>query len=241
MWIKRTIPVLGLFVILLGLTFIVNPVYAVTTEIIDATGDGGGNTLDLPLDIAVDGAGNVYVAGRGSANAFKITPGGVITEIIDSTGDGGGNTFDAPTSIAVDGAGNVYVGGGFSDNAFKITPGGVITEIIDSTGDGGGNTLSDPRGIAVDGAGNVYVAGFVSDNAFKLELDCDLPTPGLDYVISSSCTLSSTVSVDKNVIVQNNSVLTIPSGVTLDINFSQFNLTVKSGSGVLIKAGGTIT
>ena len=35
--------------------------------------------------------------------------------------------------------------------------------------------------------------------------------------------------------------MTVPSGITLDINFSSFNLTVKSGSGVLIKSGGTIT
>ncbi|MCH7809213.1 MAG: hypothetical protein IH863_01375, partial [Chloroflexi bacterium] len=46
------------------------------TEIIDSTGDGGGNGLSLPFGIAVDGAGNVYVAGFFSDDAFKIaTPG----------------------------------------------------------------------------------------------------------------------------------------------------------------------
>ncbi len=42
------------------------------TKIIDATGDGAGNTLDDPRGIAVDGLGNVYVVGRFSNNAFKI-------------------------------------------------------------------------------------------------------------------------------------------------------------------------
>jgi len=43
------------------------------------------------------------------------------------------------------------------------------------------------------------------------------------------------------VIIQNISVMTIQNGVTLDFDFSQFNITVESGSGVLIKAGGKIT
>ncbi len=78
------------------------------TEIIDVTGDGAGNVLDNPASIAVDGVGNVYVAGDGTDNAFRITPGGVITEIIDASGDGAGNVLNGPEGIAVDAAGNVY-------------------------------------------------------------------------------------------------------------------------------------
>ncbi len=81
------------------------------TEIIDTAGDGAGNGLVLPRGIAVDGAGNVYVAGIHRDNAFKITPAGVITEIIDATGDGAGNGLDGPVGIAVDAADNVYVTG----------------------------------------------------------------------------------------------------------------------------------
>ncbi len=44
------------------------------TEIIDATGDGAGNVLNGPRLIAVDAAGNAYVTGFDSDNAFKITP-----------------------------------------------------------------------------------------------------------------------------------------------------------------------
>ncbi len=136
------------------------------TEIIDSTGDGGGNPLNFPTAIAVDGSGNVYVAGAGSDNAFKITPGGTVTEIIDSTGDGGGNPLVNPEGIAVDGSGNVYVTGFSSDNAFKITPGGTVTEIIDSNADGV-VLLNSPSGVAVDGSGNVYISA-ASNNAFKV-------------------------------------------------------------------------
>jgi hypothetical protein len=70
----------------------------------------------------VDGAGNVYLVGGASNNAFKITPAGVITRIIDSTGDGAGNVLSFPLDVAVDTAGNVYVGGNTSHNVFKIAP-----------------------------------------------------------------------------------------------------------------------
>ncbi len=78
------------------------------------------NELRWPEGIAVDDSGNAYVTGRGSHNAFKITPDGVITEIIDVTGDGMGNTLDGSYGIAVDDSGNAYVTGHDSHNAFKI-------------------------------------------------------------------------------------------------------------------------
>jgi len=68
---------------------------------------------------------------------------------------------------------------------------------------------------------------------------CIVPYSG-DMTVTTSCTLYSSV-VPGSVLVQNNSVLTVPSGVTLDIDFSQFNLTVDSGSGALVKSGGAIT
>ncbi len=166
-------PVNAVWILAIGLALVLPGTAQVAgqtiTQLIDATGDGGGNTLDRPRGITVDAAGNVYVAGYTTHNAFKIEPDGTITEIIDSTGDGVGNSLDGPAGIAVDGSGNVYVAGSNSDNAFRIEPGGAITQIIDATGDGAGNSLSVPWGIAVDGSENVYVAAFVSNNAFKIE------------------------------------------------------------------------
>lgn len=119
--------------ILLGLSSAAVAQYAIT-EIIDATGDGGGNTLDWPFLVAVDSNGNVYVSGLESDNAFKVASDGAITEIIDATGDGGGNTLDRPEGIAVDYNGNVYVSGMFSDNAFKIQPVVIFADGFESGG-----------------------------------------------------------------------------------------------------------
>ncbi len=71
------------------------------------------------------------------------------------------------------------------------------------------------------------------------------PPPSGDWTVTSSCIMPSSPSNptinDGDLIVQNNSVLTIPAGVSLDIDFSMHKITVESGSGILIKAGGSIT
>ena len=69
---------------------------------------------------------------------------------------------------------------------------------------------------------------------------CDVPSIGLMDIISS-CVISSDATAPENVIVRSGAIMTIESGVTFDINFSNFNLTVKSGGSVLIESGGTIT
>jgi hypothetical protein len=78
------------------------------------------NGVSIARALDVDDADNLYVAGYGSDNAFKVSPDGSATEIIDATGDGLGNELDAPRGIAVDSSGNVFVGGWNSDNVFKI-------------------------------------------------------------------------------------------------------------------------
>ena len=68
---------------------------------------------------------------------------------------------------------------------------------------------------------------------------CSPPLSG-DWIVSQGCTLGSTVTATANVIVQPGTVLTIPSGMILNIDFTHYHLLVKSGGGVLIKSGGAI-
>lgn len=75
--------------LVLGLSTIIATSSAIAqiTQIIDASGDGMGNSVANALGIAVDSAGNTYVTTWGAgSDAFRITPGGTITQIIDSTG-----------------------------------------------------------------------------------------------------------------------------------------------------------
>ena len=77
----------------------------------------------------------------------------------------------------------------------------------------------------------------VSNNAAPPP-DCSPPGEG-DWVVTSSCEMTANATSSGNVIIQNDSVLTIPDGITLTIP-SGFGLSIISGSGVLIQLGGTV-
>jgi len=90
--------------------------------------------------------------------------------------------------------------------------------------------------------GFLYIASISDGIIYRIfPADSCMVPDSENLIITSTCTLYSSIIVSGNVLVQNNSTLTIPSGVTIDIDFSQSNLTIESGSGVLIKSGGAIT
>ena len=152
------------------------------------TGDGGAATsasLYIPMGVAVDNAGNLYVADSSNGRIRKITMAtGVITTVAGNnssgfTGDGGPATsasLQYPAGITIDSAGNLYI----ADHAGlirKVTAAtGVIStvagnRISDFIGDGGAATsagLLSPQGVAVDSVGNFYVADRLSHRIRKV-------------------------------------------------------------------------
>ena len=123
------------------------------------SGDGGTATsaqLFAPQGLAVDAAGNLYIADSGNYRVRKVTPGGTISTFTE-IGYG-------VTGIATDSSGNLYVSGGHvvvkvnSAGAFALFAG---TGSAGYSGDGGpatSATLFGPQGLRVDSTGNVYVA-----------------------------------------------------------------------------------
>ncbi|MGI0056627.1 MAG: CHRD domain-containing protein, partial [Nitrosarchaeum sp.] len=87
---------------------------------------------------------------------------------------------------------------------------------------------------------NIHSTNFPGGEIRGQIVSIDTCTPSVDWIINSSCILVDNFAAPSNVLVQNNSILVIPSGVTLDIDFLNHNLTVKSGSGVWVKSGGKI-
>jgi len=83
-------------------------------------GDGGpaiSARLNAPAGIAVDTAGNLFIADSSNHRVRRITPGGIITTIAGNgfhgfSGDGGPSTsaqLTNPASVAVDSDGNLFV------------------------------------------------------------------------------------------------------------------------------------
>jgi uncharacterized protein (TIGR03437 family) len=139
------------------------------------SGDGGpaiNARLNDPLGVAVDGAGNIYIADSKNMRVRKVSA-GIITTIAGAgsgglAGDGGppaNAQLFAPPAIAQDSLGNLYVAD-TGNNVIREVSSGVITTIAGNgvpgyTGDGGPSAsaqLRAPAGVTVDSAGNLYIA-----------------------------------------------------------------------------------
>jgi len=147
-------------------------------------GDGGSAlsaSLNFPNGVAVDAAGNIYIADTNSNVVREVT---AATGIINlyagsyssgSSGDGGLPTnaqLEAPAGLALDAAGNLYIGDYAANNIRVVTsdprnpliytvagaPAGFGAFAGDPGGDALFPQLSAPIDVAVDAAGNLYIA-----------------------------------------------------------------------------------
>jgi hypothetical protein len=109
------------------------------------SGDGGPATSAAlsPGGIAVDHAGNLFIADTVHDRLRMVSPAAVITTVASG--------LYGPLDVAVDGAGNLFVT--VSSGVVKVSPAGAISTVAD-----GSAGLEFPWGIAVDSADNVFVA-----------------------------------------------------------------------------------
>jgi len=125
-----------------------------------------------PEGVAVDPAGNVYVADTYNNVIRKITPAGGVTTLagnapLAGADDGQGvlARFAGPRGVATDSVGNVYVADTDNNTIRKIDKDGNVITLAGKAGEegsadgmGADARFNFPRDVAVDSANNVYVA-----------------------------------------------------------------------------------
>jgi sugar lactone lactonase YvrE len=151
------------------------------------SGDGGPATsaqLANPYAVAVDAAGNEYIADNQNDLIRKIDVNGAITTVAGNrtngfSGDGGpatGAALNDPRGVAVDAGGSIYISDMGNQRIRKVDSAGVITTIAGTgvagfSGDSGAATaamINAPRGLAVDASGAVYFADTANHRVRKV-------------------------------------------------------------------------
>ena len=159
------------------------------------SGDGGqaiAAQLMFPMGIAVDAAGNIFVADRDANVVRKIAAAGIIqtvagTGAAGNQGDGGPATaaqLNAPFAVAVDAAGSLYIADTNNLAIRKVSPDGTISTYAGNGsrgfgGDGGpaaNASFNGPEGVAVDQNGNLYIADTFNGRIRRVAKDGTITT-----------------------------------------------------------------
>ena len=151
------------------------------------SGYGGPATsasLNLPHGVALDGAGNLFIADQFKHRIRKVDTSGIITTVAGNgsatfPGDGGPATSARlfhPTGVALDGAGNLFIADSSNHRVRKVDTSGIITTVAGNgsfgfSGDGGPATsarLGSPSGVALDSSGNLFIVDLFNDRIRKV-------------------------------------------------------------------------
>lgn len=123
------------------------------------TGDGGAATnaqLNNPVAVAVDSAGNLYIADANNNTIRKVSNKNITTVVFG---------MHHPDAVAVDASGNIFVTDTVASRVVEYSAGtynfiaGNLTQGFSGDGGPAGNAaLFDPMGVALDTSGNVFIA-----------------------------------------------------------------------------------
>lgn len=207
--------------------------------------------LNYPTSVAVDDAGNLFIADSVNDRVRMINAAGIITTVAgmgDNSafvgsycGDGGPATSAAlyrPTGVAVDSAGNLFIADSRNNRIRMVNSAGIITTVAGNgiagySGDGGPSTsaaLNSPSGVALDSAGDLFIAD--EDNHRIREIPA-IATAFATTVSAASGT--APVAPGSIVSIYGNNLATsgvVASSLPLPTNLGGTSVTITNSSGV---------
>jgi trimeric autotransporter adhesin len=212
-------------------------------------GPAASANLNVPIDVVVDSADNVYISDYSNERIRKVDAAtGVITTFAGNGQLGffnGGTLTTAylggPQGMTFDPSGNLYVSNGFGMLVIKIATSGSVSlfagEQVDSgstagegiagyTGDGGkaiDATLSDPQGLASDAQGNIYIADTNNYVIRKVDTSGTITTVAGNHTQGNTGDGGSALSAEINAV-----------GVSTDLA-GELYITGGNGSGNLVR------
>jgi sugar lactone lactonase YvrE len=158
-----------------------------------------GSGLHQPFGVAVDGAGDVFIADTLNSRVVEVPAGGGAQTTV-------GSGLWYPTGVAVDGAGNVFIASMGNNLVVEVPAGGGAQTTL-------GSGLSTPYDVAVDGAGDVFIADANNNRVVEVPAgggtQTTVPASGLNQPLGVGVDGAGDVFIADN---GNNRVVEVPVG-----------------------------
>src|SRR5450631_3268957 len=169
----------------------------------------GSYMLNNPPGVAVDAAGDVFIADELNSRVVKVPAGGGPQTTV-------GSGLSQPSGVAVDGAGDVFIADARLGQVVEVPAGGGAQTTV-------GSGLSQPKGVALDAAGDLFIADSGLGQVVKVPVG-GLPARGIAASGGPQTTVGSGLSQ--------------PSGVAVDAAGDVFIADAGLGQVVEVPAGG---
>lgn len=203
----------------------------------------GSGTVSNPSGVAVDFAGNLYIADTNHNRIVKVIPDGTTSTLAIS---GLSTSLNSPRGLALDSSGNLYIADTGNSRIVKVSSSGSGSVVSTPT-----ITLSAPQGVAVDISGNIFISDTGNNEIVKLSSGGTASVFNTSSGVSISPTPTPSLSAPKGVAVDtygnlyivdsgNNRVIKVTTGLVGSVITSTLSPALNNPTGITVGNNGLV-